>query len=232
MHFKTGSNIIIAGESQSGKSYLTANLILNKDSLFFGPPIKWVLYCCKNKKFIPPGLKEVPNFSVCEGIPSINDIRNNTLVILDDFLSSLNVHRDKITELFCISSHHCNLSIVLILQNFFCSKLNRDISLNAQYIVFMRSLRDKRSFSYLARQINPSDWRNLEFAYISALNRAYTHLCIDLSQCANELFRIKSNILNPDYFTTYIADDTLEAAAEKIFSLEDQPLYVTDAFTL
>jgi hypothetical protein len=62
----------------------------------------------------------------------------------------------RISDLFAKGSHHRNLSIIYILQNtFHQGKEMRNISLNAHYIVLIKSPRDKQQISMLARQVNP-----------------------------------------------------------------------------
>lgn len=229
MHFVSPCNCLIVGQSQSGKSVFIEKLILNREKYISGAPINHVVYCCKNKRFAPNELESsVPNFKVFEGVPDISTIKNNTLLIIDDLMVDLDIYSKKIKELFCVSSHHCQISVFLLLQNLYCGKLSGDISYNAHYIVFMRSMRNKRYFSYLARQLAPNNWRSLENAYIEALKIPYSHFCVDMSQRTNDLFRIKSDILQPDYYICYIPDDNLEAA-EKIFTIEDEQIYLADA---
>ena len=80
-----------------------------------------------------------------EGLPQSNNCVNDPkpkLIIIDDLMlesSSGGV----IVNLFTNGSHHNNLNVIFNTQNIFHQgKGQRDISLNAQYIVIFRNLRD------------------------------------------------------------------------------------------
>ena len=86
------------------------------------------------------------NFENAQGKPC--------LFILDDLLNE--VYSGAVCDLFTKGSHHRNLSVILITQNFFHQAPHcRDISLNAKYLVALKNVRDSNQFTYLARQVLP-----------------------------------------------------------------------------
>ena len=61
------------------------------------------------------------------------DVKENTLLILDDLMSSVD---DKIVDIFTKKSHHSNISIIFVTQNIFNkNKYIRTISLKSNYII-------------------------------------------------------------------------------------------------
>jgi len=69
------------------------------------------------------------NFENTRGLPC--------LFIIDDLLNE--VFSGAVCDLFTKSSHHRNLSVILIIQNFFHQAPHcRDISLNAKYMVALK----------------------------------------------------------------------------------------------
>jgi len=74
------------------------------------------------------GLHE--NFGNAQGEPS--------LIILDDLLNQ--VYGREVCDLFTKGSHHRNISVLLLTQNFFHQGTHcRDISLNAKYVVLLKT---------------------------------------------------------------------------------------------
>ena len=62
--------------------------------------------------------------------------------------------------------------MILITQKLFHQgQYCRDISLNAKYLVQLKTLRDKRQFAHLARQVYPEDSSSLYKAYLDATKR-------------------------------------------------------------
>jgi hypothetical protein len=83
------------------------------------------------------------------------DVSQRNLILLDHLMAQSGKDR-RIADLFTKGIHHRYLSIIYIVQNIFHQgKEMRNISLNAHYILLLKSKRDKQQVSMLARQINP-----------------------------------------------------------------------------
>ena len=107
-------------------------------------------------------------------------------MILDDLLTD--VYSKQVCEQFTRSSHHRNISVILIIQNLFHKgRFCRDISLNSHYIVALKNVRDKKQFMYLANQVYPEDSLGLYNAYLNATQEAFGYLIQDLTQSTNEV---------------------------------------------
>lgn len=209
MHFRTPFRLVVSGPTSCGKTEFVKKLITNQDYLITGVPIKSILWCCKDKNFVPSGLKKLSSLKIHKGIPAVSQLQPHTLVVLDDLMTSL----DKdISDIFTIHSHHKNVSILLILQNFYHQGRHlRDISLQASHIVFFKTVRDKTQFSTLARQLSPSNWKQLEKLYIDVTRKPFSYIIIDLTQQTNDLFRIKTDIFNKNFFKIFAPYDEVQA---------------------
>jgi hypothetical protein len=72
--------------------------------------------------------------------------------VLDDLIDS--AYSTKVSQLFTKGSHHRNISVVLITQNFFHQgPASSDISLNGNYMLAFKNTRDKTQIVHLARQV-------------------------------------------------------------------------------
>jgi hypothetical protein len=81
------------------------------------------------------------------------------------------------------------------MQNAFSKgKENRTMSINTQYTVLFKNLRDQVGPAILARQMYPSNSKKFMIKYIEATKRPYGYLFIDLKQNTPEENRLKTDI--------------------------------------
>ena len=98
-------------------------------------------------------------------------------------------------KLFTKGSHRRNISVILITQNLFHQGNHcRTISLNAKYIVLLKSTRDKNKFTYLARQVYPEDSAGLYEVYLEATKQLHGYLVLDFAQDTDDLLRFRTRI--------------------------------------
>ena len=139
----------------------------------------------------------------CEGLSQNTDWLNDPkpkLIIIDDLMRELS-SGGAIVNLFTKGSHHNNLSVIFITQNIFHQgKGQRDISLNAQYIVIFRNLRDRAQICHLARQVYPENPQFLEEAYQDATSQAFGYLLLDSKQTTANNCRFRTCIFPDDEY--------------------------------
>ncbi|KAF4514006.1 UNVERIFIED_CONTAM: hypothetical protein B566_EDAN018582 [Ephemera danica] len=199
---------IVAGPTGSGKSYFVFSFLRNID-LMIDKQINEVIWCYGADQILYEEVKkscEVP-VRFIEGIPSLTEIapeRNPPprLVIIDDLMLETN---DQIVNLFTKGSHHQNLSIVFITQNVFHQgKGQRDISLNAHYLVAMKNPRDRQQILHLARQICPENPRYVQESFSDATSVAYGYLLFDMKQDTPDEYRLRSKIFPAENNVVYV----------------------------
>lgn len=109
-----------------------------------------------------------------------------------------------IVDIFTKGSHHRKVSVFYITQNLFHQgRGQRDISLNANYIIYFKNPRDRAQISHLARQIFPENTKFIREAYSDATTRPHGYLLFDLKQDTSENFRFRTNVL-PDEQPTFV----------------------------
>lgn len=230
MHFIAPFKLIVSGPSSSGKTQFVLRLLSEKEQMIWGKPIKKIIWCCRQKLFVPVLLHRIPNVIVNEGLPDMSNVEENSLIVFDDLM--LQSFTRDICEMFTINSHHRSISCILILQNIFHrGQFCRDISLNCQYIVLFKNPRDQSQFGALARQIAPDKWRELEKVYKTVTKSPWSNLVLDLTQEALDIYRFKTNIFNPDYFECYSSLDDVKRYCQKIIKIEKEPFFVTSTKT-
>jgi hypothetical protein len=224
--------MILVGPSMSGKTTFTKKLLDQLSDLVEGQ-LNHIYYCCPNLHYAPKVFTENPKIKVIEGLPNINeDIDESSLLILDDFMLNLG---KEIAEIFTVSCHHKNISVILTVQNLFhrgCPSL-RDISLNAQHIVLFKTLRDIQQIACFLRQVYPHDHKNILKVYKDVTSIPYSYLLFDFSQKCNDLLRIKTNIFNNGkFFECYSTEPTIKQnSVKEETSISKEPLLSCITFT-
>lgn len=124
-----------------------------------------------------------------------NSTEDHVLYVIEDFMSEA-LESINLRDCFTKTSHHKNISIILILQNlFFKSKHARTISLNVSYIYLMKSLRFECQYKTFLTQIFPSEWKFAFEVYKVATRKKYSYLLIDLKSSTPDVLRLRSNVI-------------------------------------
>src|SRR5258706_4409777 len=140
-------NMVVAGPSQSGKTYWVKTLITSK---LITPEIEKIMFYYSEWQPLYDTMTDIAEFH--QGLPTVlPDGSKRTLIILDDLMLESSANKD-ITLLFTRGTHHKNCSVILITQNFFEKEL-RTITLNSHYLVILKSKRTVSQVAALARQL-------------------------------------------------------------------------------
>lgn len=227
--FATPFRMLIAGSSGSGKSTLVGDIINNHEKLFTIPMDK-IVYCAKYETSIPIALRDNPLLFFHEGIPTEEMIRNDerkyVLFVLDDLLE-IAFSSDIVSTIYTQGRNRL-LSAILISQNLFpqFSKA-RNISLNANYIIIFRNLRDSSSINHLARQVCPNNAKAFSDLFINNINKPFSYLLLDFSVNSPDIFRFRENILS-DQPIVYINDVELERCGCKFEKNSEIPAFAVE----
>lgn len=191
LQFKHPFTCIVAGPTSCGKTVFTFNFLENL-SVMCDKPIENIVYYYDEWQ---PNFENKSAIKFKKGLPNIKEYNGleNSLIIIDDMMKETN---DIIVNIFTKGSHHRNLSVIYITQNLFHQgRGQRDISLNANYIIYFKNPRDKAQIIHLARQLYPENSRYLQEAYMDATHRPHGYLFLDLKQSTPEKYRVGTNIL-------------------------------------
>lgn len=220
--------LLICGPSFSGKTSLVVDVI-NAGTRIIDVDFKKIIWCFAEKNSITSILpkineKQKKKIEFRQGVSDdyINTSNEPQLIVLDDLMNESSSART-VCDLFCRTSHHCNLSVILIVQNLFLkAKYSREINLNARYIIVFKSPRDTLQFQYLARSLYPN-WRNLSDIFTQVTRPSHSYFFIDLTQDVHPLLKFRTDVLNPNYVTVFCAPETdadvqdAEIAGEQAF---------------
>ena len=188
---------IVAGPTGCGKTTFVVSLLRHSHTLVSLPPEK-ITWCYGEWQRLYSTLSSIhPNLECIECLPDLSsfDSKNRNLVVIDDLMSETD---ERVTKLFTKKSHHCNTSVIYLLQNLFPKgKESRTISINAQYMVLFKNPRDNTQVVNLAKQMFPGRVKYMQEAFRDATSVPHGYLFVDLKQSTPEHLRLRSNIL-PD----------------------------------
>ncbi len=131
-----------------------------------------------------------------KGLPgqeNIENIKVPTLFIIDDAMSKLD---QAVSDIFLMYSHHRNLSVILLLQNYYNkNKHLRDINTNTNYVIFMKNPRNKLAVSHLARESFPNRYQYVMESFDDATKDPHGYLLFNFNQQAADDIRLYTNIV-------------------------------------
>lgn len=193
---------VVAGPTSCGKSVFVRKFVKFIDQMSDTPFARIIIYYAE---WQPAYTEYGKHIEFVEGLPQSSDFAGDTqpkLIVCDDLMRESS--NSSIIDLFTRGSHHRNLSVIFITQNLFHQGSGqRDISLNANYIVIFKNPRDKAQIQHLARQAYPENPRFLQESFIDASTPAHGYLLLDLKQSTPEEFRVRANIF-PDDTLNYV----------------------------
>src|SRR5258705_1189705 len=179
---------IVAGPTSCGKSVFVENFIKEGDRIL-SSAFSRVLWCYGEWQDRYGHLQSQFGVRFHEGLPDLTsfDGRAPVLIIIDDLIHEAD---GSVGKLFTKGSHHRNLSVIFITQNFFHQgRHSRDMSLNAHYICIFNNTRARSQISFLARQLYPEDSKFLTQAYADATIMPHGYILLDLKQQTPDMLR-------------------------------------------
>ena len=155
--FRHPFTMLLAGPTSCGKTTWMKHLLQQAETMIKPPPKK-ILWFYKRWQPAYSELQEIiPFIEFMQGIGQRDPDGQPTLYIYDDLMKDTTKNVD-ICEMYTEGSHHCNLSVICLLQNLYHrGKKNRTMNLNTQYIVLFKNPRDQQQVAHLARQMYPKN---------------------------------------------------------------------------
>lgn len=226
------SSWLVVGNSSAGKTVFTERLLSNSDWLFEGEDFRRIIWCSPSISSVPKSIMSDRRTQFYEGLPDDDILENgdrlSTVVIIDD-LGREASENDNVRLAFIRNSHHNNLTIFLLIHNVFQkSKHFREISLNANYLVYFKNIRDRSQIYTLARQLSPHNIQGIVDIYNNICQTPYAYLLFDLTQRGCELLRYRTDIFQPYYQTVFIPRSLIK---ERLQIVNDETFKSAPTFT-
>ncbi len=207
LRLKSGSSMQIVGPSQSGKTFLALQ-IAQQRNLVYDTPHTSVVFVYNNYQEAFESVKnKESNIIFTSDFDELeNQLSKNkyTLVIIDDFLLSLQSDLNQyITDFFIRRTHHEKLSLIVLQQTLYFRN-SRIMSLNTHYLVLFKLTRDSRQVKYLGGQIDPDNPKFIYDCYKLAISKPRGTLLIDLFPTTPDYAKCRSSVFISDKLRVYI----------------------------
>jgi hypothetical protein len=190
---------MVSGPTGCGKSYFVRELIKNQARVI-DTKFKEIIWCYGEWQAMYDELREEVTFNkgILKDLPTDGEPR---LIVIDDLMREAD---GNVVDLFTKGSHHRNLSVLFLTQNLFHKgKAQRDISLNAHYMIVFKNPRDAGQIIFLARQISPENPKFILEAYRDATAVPHGYLLLDLKQSTDDIIRVRTNVFD-EHVTIYV----------------------------
>ena len=194
---------VISGPTGSGKTVLLRSILANwkhvVNNLDKRDNIE-VLWCYGEfQELYKTPIASTVKVTYVEGLPSEEEIRGGgfDIIVVDDLMYETGEDK-RLANMFTKGSHHVGYSLFYVVQNFFHrSKQMRTITLNAHYVILMKSRRDLNQIMHFGRQIFPTKPNFLLQVYNDATTSTYGYLLVDLRPETPEDLRLRTSITEP-----------------------------------
>ena len=186
-----------------------AKRFLLKNRELIAPQIDVILWFCgARQEHVFHKLQQALNqqhFEFVSGLPQdsrslqevIGEHPGRKLVVLDDLMENAS-NRSDVAALFTHGRHE-DVSVIFLTQNLFHKgKYTRDMSLNTDYMVLFKNVRDASVITHLGAQMGNTEF--LKQVFREATKNAFSHLLIDMHTHTPEALRYRSNVLDEIQF--------------------------------
>ena len=203
--FQSGSPMIIAGPTGSGKTFWTHKLLRNE---MFTQPVSSILYCYGVFQNYFNDFK-IPNLTFHKGLPSKEEVEslhdgNFHIIVLDDLMEYIIKSVDT-QNLFTKYCHHYNITAIFVTQNVFAQgPCGRTININTHILVIFANKRDESQALHLGKQLFPWNSKIFMEAYEDATSQMYGYLIFDCDPKSSRNIRMRTNIFPGEQTICYI----------------------------
>lgn len=207
IQFQSGSPIMIAGPTGSGKTYFTHKLLINN---MFTEEISSVLYCYGVYQDYYDKI-QAPNIEFHEGLPSSEKVKslndgNFHIIVLDDLMEQIIKSVDT-QNLFTKYCHHYNITAIFLTQNIFAKgPCARTININTHLLVLFANKRDESQAFHLGKQLYPNSSKLFMQVYKDVTSTPHSYLLIDCDPKSNRDLKLRTNIFPGEETICYKID--------------------------
>lgn len=198
--------ISICGNSASGKTTLTLEILKNVTQLFIPKPKHLiVLYSQYQPLYEEFKSLNFESISLIQGLNLDFESIQDCIVVIDDMMTDI-MKSSKVQEVFTKISHHREVSIISLTQNLFPSgRYSKDIRLNLHYYIVLKSFTLQSQVKHLGLQVFPENKNFLTDAYKKATVKHFSYLVVILHpQWKDDITRVVTNIFPSEDLVVYV----------------------------
>jgi len=153
------------------------------------------------------------NVQFIEGAPTLDQFppgEGPKFVIVDDMMDQIK-QNPEFLKIAIKGSHHRNLSFWFLSQSIFPPNF-RQISLQAHYVILLKSPRDVQQIRTFVLQVDPRNWRGLLEAYEDATREGHSYILFDFQVRQKDHLRLRTHIFPGETTVVYIPNGKYKSA--------------------
>lgn len=222
--------LLMAGNSQSGKTTTVLQWLINKEKIFETPfeKITYIYGSVFQQSFNNPLLKNIEFTDSLERFYNLKNYgKNGHLLILDDILGVIG-NNDQMVSLATKDVHHTNTSVIILTQTiFYNTPIYRILKDNCTYF-FIKHQVSPFKLKYFANQIGlKSNFFIEAYEYVLNKNR-YDGILIDLNIKSDlrsvsilryDLLNENKLIISDEAFQKAVSNNILKRQNDDLFNL-------------
>lgn len=130
----------------------------------------------------------------------------HNVLVLDDIMMQVAKSKESL-NLFCVTAHHRRVSVFMLAQNLYMpGNFTRTISLNCQYVILFRNVRDSRQVLIFESHVFPSKLKYFKDAYDKAtMIPFFGYLVVNMSPGTEDKCRLRTHILPKEDTAVYLS---------------------------
>ena len=223
LKFKHPFSMLLSGARRTGKTHFAKTLLTRRDE-YITPSVEWIFWfspaSSAQSEVFTELRQRVPNITFVTGLPSEDIVEYaqqmrpglRILIIIDDLMEEASKRSD-VKHLFTRGRHE-DISVIFLSQNAFHKGAHfREMSLNTDYFVIFKNVRDASTISHIASQMNTT--RFLPLAYKDATMGKYSYLLCDLRSDTDERVRYRANIFDDERVIVYQPTDSINSTRNR-----------------
>lgn len=193
-------SMLLSGARRTGKTFFVTRLLSSIET-YVTPSIDWVFWFAPSRQdaLIDELMTKLNGrFTFVKGLPENEDIIDHLrirsgkkLIVLDDVMEEASKRSD-VKNLFTRGRHE-DVSVIFLSQNAFHQGAHfREISLNSDYFVIFKNVRDASTITTIGKQMKLTKF--LPWAYKQATSESYSYLFCDLRSDTYDKLRFRGDI--------------------------------------
>lgn len=203
LRFSHPSNALVCAPSGAGKSYLVKKIV-EKRTEMFNVTFEKVIWFYSEQQSIYDELAQEQGVHFVEGAPTLDQFppgEGPKLIIVDDFMDQ--IKNPEFLKIAIKGSHHRNLSFWFLSQCIFPPNF-RQISLQAHYVILLKSPRDVQQIRTFVLQVDPTNWKGMLEAYEDATREGHSYILFDFHVRQKDHLRLRTHIFPGETTVVYI----------------------------
>lgn len=215
--FSHPTQIIISGPTKAGKTTLTTQILCNREKMFPEPGLREIYWFYTMESSTERIRDQLLGVNFIQGHPTLHKLESMDasvpkLVVLDDMqdMTDKKSTFEELKKLFTAVSHHCNMSVIFIVQDIYVNKNMTRLANQAENLLAMCNGASAYQLPKLSNKLfGPGHEPFIRWAMSDVRSHSsHGYLLLSTGADVPECYKVRSKILPSDQNTFYVKKGT------------------------